>query len=92
MSIFSGAPLFLDVSNPKFLTLEESLAFGLHRGGRVLLGDEMGLGKTLQVRSRESLLGENGATMMSMKSVNYCVCIYIYTHDSDTTVTAKNSE
>lgn len=27
---------------------KESLVFGLHRAGRVLLGDEMGLGKTLQ--------------------------------------------
>lgn len=26
----------------------EGIAYGLHRGGRVLLGDEMGLGKTLQ--------------------------------------------
>jgi hypothetical protein len=26
----------------------EGMSFGLHRGGRVLLGDEMGLGKTVQ--------------------------------------------
>ena len=33
---------------PKHRSVQEGLAFGLHRAGRVLLGDEMGLGKTLQ--------------------------------------------
>eukprot|EP00928_Gymnodinium_smaydae_P083247 TRINITY_DN6648_c0_g1_i1.p1 TRINITY_DN6648_c0_g1~~TRINITY_DN6648_c0_g1_i1.p1 ORF type:complete len:962 (+),score=183.67 TRINITY_DN6648_c0_g1_i1:72-2957(+) len=33
---------------PLFEYQVEGVAFGLHRGGRVLLGDEMGLGKTVQ--------------------------------------------
>ena len=48
-------PFFLCFSS-KIFCVQESLAFGLHRGGRVLLGDEMGLGKTLQVRRNFRLL------------------------------------
>ena len=50
ISIFSGATFFYWFFWISKFSVQESLAFGLHRGGRVLLGDEMGLGKTLQVR------------------------------------------
>ena len=65
----SGRASFFAVQ--KFLGSQESLVFGLHRAGRVLLGDEMGLGKTLQARARGDppagwfLLGKNSGHILS---------------------------
>lgn len=77
------------------------MAFGLNRGGRVLLGDEMGLGKTLQVRRIFRLLqlrkfvGRKRCHDDEYETC-YLYIIYIYTYgihtdDSDATVIAKIS-
>lgn len=44
----ASLPESLQESSPLLPYQVEGITFGLHRGGRVLLGDEMGLGKTAQ--------------------------------------------
>lgn len=44
----SRLPAELQQRTPVLPYQAEGVVFGVHRGGRVLLGDEMGLGKTLQ--------------------------------------------
>lgn len=43
-----GLPEELRTRTPVLPYQVDGIAFGLHRGGRVLIGDEMGLGKTVQ--------------------------------------------
>jgi SNF2 family DNA or RNA helicase len=48
MKYVESLPEHLQKQTPVLPYQIEGISFGLHRGGRVLIGDEMGLGKTVQ--------------------------------------------